>query len=105
MPRGKCPVCIIGELGPGMLVNRQYKNLGPRLSIVDNKGVLITRLGGEDGPGHRPGQFLAPHGLSADSLGNIYVGEVSYTNWPASFGDDVKPKFLKTLQKLERIIN
>ena len=105
MPRGKCPVCIVGELGPGMLVNRQYQNLGPRLSIVDNNGNLITRLGGESGPGHKLGQFLAPHGLSADSLGNIYVGEVSYTNWPSSFGDYPKPKFLKTLQKLERVIN
>ena len=105
MPRGKCPVCIVGELGPGMLVNRQYQNLGPRLSIVDNNGNLITRLGGENGPGLKLGQFLAPHGLSADSLGNIYVGEVSYTNWPSSFGDDPKPKFLKTLQKLERVIN
>ena len=105
MPRGNCPVCIVGELGPGMLVNRKYQNLGPRLSIVDNNGNLITRLGGENGPGHNPGQFLAPHGLSADSYGNIYVGEVSYTNWPYSFGEEPKPKFLKTLQKLERIIN
>ena len=32
-------------------------------------------------------------------------GEVSYTNWPYSFGEEPKPKFLKTLQKLERIIN
>ena len=35
MPRGKCPICIVGELGPGLLVNRKYKNLGPRLSILD----------------------------------------------------------------------
>ena len=31
--------------------------------------------------------------------------EVSYTNLPYSFGEEPKPKFLKTFQKLERIIN
>ena len=51
------------------------------------------------------GQFLAPHGLSVDTKGSIYVGEVSYTNWPYSFGDEPKPKYLKTLQKLERVLN
>ena len=105
MPRGKCPVCIVGELGPGLLVNRKYQNLGPRLSILDNNGNLITRLGGENGPGFELGQFLAPHGLAVDTKGSIYVGEVSYTNWPYSFGDEPRPKHLKTLQKLERVFN
>jgi hypothetical protein len=31
--------------------------------------------------------------------------EVSYTNWPYGFGKKPKPKFLKILQKLEKIIN
>lgn len=103
MPRGKCPLCFIGELGPGMPVNRAYKNLGPRLSIVDNEGNLISRLGGGDGPGLGVGQFLAPHGLAVDSKGDIYVGEVSYTNWPASMGDAEMPRPLRSLQKLERV--
>ena len=51
-----------------------FDELKERLSILDNTGNLITRLGGEDGPGYELGQFLAPHGLSADSRGNIYVG-------------------------------
>ena len=38
MPRGKCPHCFIGELGPGMRVNLKAPNLGPRLSIVDQQG-------------------------------------------------------------------
>ena len=42
---------VIGELGPGMSINREYPNLGPRLSIVDARGRLIARLGGEQGPG------------------------------------------------------
>ncbi|MYE58610.1 MAG: hypothetical protein F4X35_03350, partial [Alphaproteobacteria bacterium] len=103
MPRGSCPHCFIGELGPGMAVNRHHPNLGPRLSIVTNEGELIARLGGEDGPGQEPGKFLAPHGLAVDSRGDIYVGEVAYTNWPSSFGDEPRPRWLRTLQKLEKV--
>ncbi|MEQ9121053.1 MAG: peptidyl-alpha-hydroxyglycine alpha-amidating lyase family protein, partial [Alphaproteobacteria bacterium] len=105
MPRGKCPICFIGELGPGMPVNRLYPNLGPRLSIVDNEGKLIARLGGEDGPGLEVGKFLAPHGLAVDSKGDIYVGEVSYTNWKTSFPDTEMPRPLRSLQKLEHVTN
>ena len=103
MPRGKCPHCFIGELGPGMAINRGIPNLGPRLSIVTNEGELVARLGGEDGPGQEPGKFLAPHGLAIDSRGDIYVGEVAYINWPSSFGDEPMPKWLRTLQKLEKL--
>jgi hypothetical protein len=73
MPRGKCPHCFVGELGPGMAVNRYYRNLGPRISILNNEGELIARLGGEDGPGLEIGQFMAPHGLAVDSHEHIYV--------------------------------
>ncbi|MDA1098728.1 MAG: peptidyl-alpha-hydroxyglycine alpha-amidating lyase family protein [Proteobacteria bacterium] len=103
MPRGECPHCFIGELGPGMPVNRHLPNLGPRLSIVSNEGRLIARLGGEEGLVNEPAKFMAPHGLAVDGRGDIYVGEVSYTNWPASFGDRPMPKFLHTLKKLEKI--
>ena len=103
MPRGECPHCFIGELGPGMPVNRNMANLGPRLTIVDTKGNRIARLGGEEGLVNDPGKFMAPHGLAVDSQGDIYVGEVSYTNWPSSFGDEPMPKFLHTLKKLERV--
>ncbi|MGI9424754.1 MAG: hypothetical protein ACR2PA_16280, partial [Hyphomicrobiaceae bacterium] len=103
MPRGRCQHCIIGELGPGMAVNRDVPNLGPRLSIVTNEGKLIARLGGEEGPGLETGKFLAPHGLAVDSRGDIYVGEVGYTNWPSSHGDQPQPDYLRTLQKLEKV--
>lgn len=103
MPPGRCQHCVIGELGPGMPVNRAAPNLGPRLSIVSHEGSLIARLGGEQGPGQEPGKFLAPHGLTMDSRGNIYVGEVAYTNWPSTFGDAPRPTWLRTLQKLEKV--
>jgi len=32
-----------------------------------------------------PTEFLAPHGLTVDSRGDLYVGEVSWTNWPQTW--------------------
>ena len=101
--RGKTPTFVIGELGPGMRVNLKAPNLGPRLSIVDAKGKLIARLGGKEGPGLEAGKFIAPHGLALDSKGDIYVGEVSYTNWNTSFPDTPMKRPLRSLQKLERV--
>jgi DNA-binding beta-propeller fold protein YncE len=101
--RGKKPTFVIGELGPGMPVNLKAPNLGPRLSIVDAQGKLIARLGGKEGAGLEPGQFIAPHGLALDSKGAIYVGEVSYTNWKTSFPDKPMPSSIRSLQKLEKV--
>jgi hypothetical protein len=103
---GKNPTFVIGELGPGLAVNRKVPNLGPRLSIVDAQGKRIARLGGEDGPGVASGKFLAPHGIAPDSRGDIYVGEVGVTDWKTSFPEEEMPAFVRAtrcLQKLERV--
>ena len=94
---------IIGELGPSMNVNRNHPNIGPRLSFVDAKGGLIARLGGADGPGLEAGKFIAPHGLAVDSRGDIYVGEVSYTEYPRLFPESKIPWRMRSLQKLEKV--
>lgn len=102
----KSPTFVIGELGPGLAVNRKVPNLGPRLSIVDAKGNRIARLGGEAGPGIASGKFLAPHGIALDSRGDIYVGEVGVTDWKTSFPDEEMPAAVRAtrcLQKLERV--
>ena len=103
---GKQANFIIGELGPGLAVNRKVPNLGPRLSIVDSKGKRIARLGGENGPGLEAGKFLAPHGIAMDSKGDIYIGEVGVTDWKTSFPDTPMPpevRVSRCLQKLEKI--
>ena len=83
-----------------MNINRPHPNLGPRLSIVDAKGKLLARLGGEAGPGLETGKFIAPHGLAVDSRGDIYVGEVSWT----IMGQHLKPpRELRSLQKLKKL--
>ena len=94
---------LIGELGPGMPVNRNMPNIGPRLSIVDGGGNLVARLGGDAGPGLETGKFIAPHGLALDSHGDIYVGEVSYTEYPKAFPDSPIPWRMRSLQKLEKV--
>ena len=100
--RGK-PQFVIGELGSSMPITRQHPNIGPRLSFVDEKGRLLARLGGESGPGLEPGKFIAPHGLAIDSRGDIYVGEVSYTEFPRLFPDQKIAWRMRSLQKLERL--
>ena len=46
---------------------------------------------------------MAPHGLALDSKGDIYVGEVSYTNWKTSFPGMPMPSHIRSLQKLEKV--
>lgn len=48
--------------------------LGHRVSIVDLKGNVLGRWGGEKD--FAPGKFVAPHGLWVDSEGSVYVSEV-----------------------------
>jgi DNA-binding beta-propeller fold protein YncE len=102
MPPGKCPICYIGECGPVMNVNRKAPNLGPRVTVVDNKGNQLARLGALHG-GDKPGQFISPHGIAVDSHGDIYVGEVSFTAWPNLFPDVPRPDPLRSLQKLIKL--
>ena len=49
---------------------------GGRVSIFDRHGLLRARWGGGRNP-CAPGDFFAPHGICADSRGDIYVAEVT----------------------------
>ena len=84
-------------------VSRKVPNLGPRVTIVGNTGKRISRLGGL-GPGLGPTEFLAPHGLAVDSHGDLYVGEVSWTNWPQTFKDQPRPDNLRSLHKFRKVV-
>ena len=103
VPNGK-PTFLIGELGSPIPITRNWPNIGPRLTFVDGQGKTLARLGGEAGPGLEPGKFVAPHGLAMDSRGDIYVGEVSYTEYPRLFADRMPIPFrMRSLQKLKKI--
>jgi len=98
MPYAHQPVCYIGELS----VNRLNANLGPRVSIVDNQGKLLSRIG-DPFAGTAPTSFIGPHGLAVDSRGDLYVGEVCWTLWLGLFPGQPHPPGLRALQKYERI--
>lgn len=68
----------VGELAPSYSFNQKYPNLGGAVSIYDLEGIRLVRLG-DQRAGEEPHQFLAPHGLTVDSRGDIYVAEVSWS--------------------------
>jgi DNA-binding beta-propeller fold protein YncE len=100
----RTPRFFIGEIGPDMAVNIDLPNCGPRVSIYTSKGELLARLGHAHA-GLDPGQFISPHGLAVDSRGDIYVGEVSFTNWGrrARAKGEQLPPGLRSLQKLVKV--
>ena len=94
----------VGEIGPDMAVNINLPNCGPRVSIYSHDGELLCRLGHAHA-GLDPGQFISPHGLTVDSRGDIYVAEVSFTNWGRRVrakGEEIPPG-LRSLQKLVKV--
>jgi len=103
MPRGKCPICYVGEIGPYYEFNRGAPNLGPRVSVVDNKGTVVARLGKDPTAGNAPGKFISPHSVAVDSGGDLYVGEVAVTGWPSLFPGKPLPERLRSIQKFIRV--
>ncbi len=97
------PLCYIGEIGPTLPINRDIPNLGPRISIVDHEGNLVSRFGAAHAGYERPDQFVAPHGMAVDSHGDLYVGEVPYAAWPHIYPGKEMPKGIRTLRKLVRM--
>jgi len=102
LERGAHGHFYVGEIGGGMAVNYEMPNIGPRVSIYGSRGELLARLGHRPA-GLEPGQFISPHGLAVDSHGDIYVGEVSFTNWGNRYKGQPPPPGLRSLQKLVRV--
>ncbi|HEX3952438.1 MAG TPA: peptidyl-alpha-hydroxyglycine alpha-amidating lyase family protein [Stellaceae bacterium] len=98
---GHAPLCYIGEGGPAGEINRDWPNIGPRVSIHTLEGQVLARLGKPHG-GILPGQFTSPHGIAVDSGGNIYVGELSGRSWER-FSKDPPPKKRRVIHKLEKV--
>ena len=89
----------VGELAPPFPFSQNYPNVGGRISIYDLKGNRLARLG-DIRAGEEPHQFLAPHGLTVDSRGDIYVGEVSWTFRGKNLSP---PRELPSFRKLVKI--
>ncbi|MBV8736780.1 MAG: hypothetical protein JO007_05890 [Alphaproteobacteria bacterium] len=106
-PNGMCmalgpnPLVYIGEGGPQGEINRDWPNIGPRVSIHSHKGEVLARLG-KMHAGLEPGHFTSPHGIAVDSRGNIFVGELS-GRIMARVAKGELPKRIRVLQKLEKV--
>ena len=63
---------------------------------MDTKDTVLARLG-EQSYGDEPGRFYSPHGIAVDSKGDIYVADVSWTDYGQFMHP---PRDLCTMQKL-----
>ena len=89
----------VGEYFAGIGSNALGTDLGPRVTIFDRQGSVRAVVGRES-YGDEPGRFYAPHAISVDSRGDIYVAEVSW----AEFGVHMDPpRVLRSLQKLVKV--
>jgi hypothetical protein len=77
--KGDDDAIYVGEMIPPP-VQRGVKNLGAMIALLSPDCQLQQHLGGPL-PGDAPDQFTAPHGISTDSAGSIYVAEVAWTNY------------------------
>src|SRR6266403_1225396 len=103
VPHNICcdPLVYIGEGGPSGEINRDWPNIGPRVSIHTSKGKVLARLG-KMHAGLAPGQFTSPHGIAVDGRGNIYVGELSGRSW-GRFSKDPMPQKLRVIHRLAKV--
>jgi hypothetical protein len=92
------PLFYIGEGGPSGEINKDWPNIGPRVSIHTSKGKVLARLG-KMHVGLASGQFTSPHGIAVDGHGNICVGELSARVW-GRFSKHPPPKGLWVIHKL-----
>ena len=88
----------IGEMGPPD-VQIGVKGLGNRIVVLSPEGEKIDAFG-HGLPGQNDDQFVAPHGVTTDSKGNVYVGEVAWTFW----GSKQNPQPLGELISLRKWI-
>lgn len=100
---GDCPDCIIGELASYLEVNRDFPNLGPFVSVLDQQSRVLSRLDAGRGAGLDPGQFLSPHSIAYDRKGDLYVGDVVDADWISVMRDADKPDHPRRFQKLKRV--
>lgn len=97
--RGNEDLVYIGEYFCGIRTNDIGTDLGPRVSIMDTKGRLLGRAGRES-YGNQPGRFYSPHGIAVDSRGDIYVAEVSWSDYGSLMEP---PRELRSMQKLIKL--
>ena len=86
----------VGEYYGGISSNVLGTDLGPRVTIFDRQGNVKARLSRQS-YGDETGRFYSPHGICADSRGDVYVAEVSWSDYGSQMDP---PRELRSLQKL-----
>ena len=94
--RGDSDIVYVGEYFAGIASNAIGADLGPRVSIYQTDGTLLARVGRES-YGEETGRFYSPHGIAVDSKGDVYVAEVSYSDYGRLMEP---PRELRSMQKL-----
>ena len=89
----------IGEYFCGIGSNDIGTDLGPRITVMDTDGNVLSRLGHES-YGDQIGRFYSPHGIALDSKGDIYVAEVSWSDYGRHMDP---PRELRSMQKLTKL--
>ena len=89
----------IGEYFCGIRTNDIGTDLGPRLTVMNTKGEVLARVGRES-YGEQTGRFYSPHGIAVDSKGDVYVAEVSWSDYGQHMDP---PRELRSMQKLVRV--
>lgn len=97
--RSGIELVYIGEYFCGISTNDVGTDLGPRITVMNTRGEVLARIGRES-YGAQAGRFYSPHGISVDSKGNIYVAEVSWSDY-GSLMDP--PCELRSMQKLVKV--
>ncbi len=97
--RGTEDLIYIGEYFSGIASNDVGTNLGPRVTIMNTSGEILARVGTEP-YGEQTGRFFSPHGIAVDSTGDIYVAEVSHSDYGRGWNIDHE---LRSMQKLVKV--
>jgi len=89
----------VGEYFAGIRTNDIGTDLGPRVTIMNTRGEILARIG-RYSYGDHAGRFYSPHGLAVDSRGDVYVAEVSWSD----FGKTMDPpREVRSMQKLVKL--
>ncbi len=89
----------IGEYFCGIATNSMGMDLGPRVTIMNTSAEVVARVGRES-YGDQTGRFYSPHGIAVDSHGDIYVAEVSWSDYGSRMDP---PQELRSMQKLVKV--
>jgi hypothetical protein len=76
----------------------QQETRAGSVAILEPDGTLIHRFGGPEM--EKAGNFYAPHCICVDSKGDVYVGEVTNTDWVSK---GLAPEGAHMFQKFTRV--